>query len=35
MKLESEFGLTPAARPRLQSTNGGRDGIVDIMRAIQ
>jgi P27 family predicted phage terminase small subunit len=35
MKLESEFGLTPAARPRLQSSNGGKDGIVDIMRAIQ
>lgn len=35
MKLESEFGLTPAARPRLQSSNGGKDGIIDIMRAIE
>jgi P27 family predicted phage terminase small subunit len=35
MKIESEFGLTPASRPRLQSSNGGKDGIIDIMRAIE
>jgi P27 family predicted phage terminase small subunit len=35
LKLESEFGLTPAARPRLESSNGGKDGIIDIMRAIE
>jgi len=35
LKLEQEFGLTPAARPRLESSNGGKDGIIDIMRAIE
>jgi len=35
LKLECQFGLTPASRPNLQSTNGGKDGIIDIMRAIQ
>lgn len=35
LKLECQFGLTPASRPNLQSTSGGKDGIVDIMRAIQ
>ena len=35
LKLECQFGLTPASRPNLQSSNGGKDGIIDIMRAIQ
>ncbi len=34
LKLEAQFGLTPAARPNLQSTNSN-DGIIDIMRAIE
>jgi len=35
LKLECQFGLTPASRPNLQSSNAGKDGIIDIMRAIQ
>lgn len=34
-KLECQFGLTPASRPNLQSLNGPKDGIIDIMRAIE
>lgn len=35
LKLECQFGLTPASRPNLQSLNGPKDGIIDIMRAIE
>ena len=35
LRLEQEFGLTPASRPRLESISGPKDGIIDIMRAIE
>jgi P27 family predicted phage terminase small subunit len=35
LRLEAQFGLTPASRPSLQSANSGKDGVIDIMRAIE